>query len=85
MTKNCSTALVSRFFCDSRELRQLRLRCIMSWSSPFMAMVVNTPARNCLKKYWRLFGSSKKKMRDSSLDMTAFAAPSNVSPRPEAM
>ena len=38
------------FFCESRGEAQLRLRCIMSWSSPVMAMRVKTPAQNIFQK-----------------------------------
>lgn len=50
MTKNCEMTLVIMFFCESLKFLQLRLRCIMSWSSPVMAIMVKAPARNCLKK-----------------------------------
>ena len=59
--------LVIIFFCESLKFLQLRLRCIISWSNPVMATMVNAPAKNCLKKYCLLLMSSKKKMRDMSL------------------
>ena len=73
------------FFCDSRESRQLRFRCIMSWSRPVMAIMVNMPARNCLKKYCLSFTSSKKNIRDMSLSRIRFTIPPAVSPMSRAM
>ena len=63
MTKNCTTPLTIMFFCDWRESRQARLRCIMSWSRPVMAIAMKTPATNCFQKYDAERGSSKKNIR----------------------
>ena len=51
MTGICSRPLVMRFFRESRAFLLLSVRCIMSWSSPVIAITVNTPARNCFQKY----------------------------------
>ena len=85
MTKNCEMTLVIMFFCESLKFLQLRLRCIMSWSSPVMAIMVKAPARNCLKKYCLLFTSSKKKMRDMSLSAMVLTIPVNDRLRSEAI
>ena len=75
MTKNCEIPLVIIFFCESRKFLQLRLRCIISWSSPFMAITVNTPARNCLKKYRLSLTSSKKNVLEKSLSEIVLTKP----------
>ena len=50
MTKIWLTAVSTMFFCESRGVAQLRLRCIMSWSSPVMATSRTMPAANIFQK-----------------------------------
>ena len=50
MTNIWLTAVSRMFFCESRGVAQLMLRCIMSWSSPVMAISNTTPARNIFQK-----------------------------------
>ncbi len=64
ITKNCIIPLTIMFFWLCLESLQARLRCIMSWSRPFVAIAMNTPAMNCFQKYEPLLGSSKKNIRD---------------------
>ena len=45
------TVNVAMFFCASFKLRHAKFFCIMSWSSPVMAMVTNIPARMCLTQW----------------------------------
>ena len=47
----------------SRKVLQERFFCIMSWSIPVIAMVVNIPARNCFQKKRVSRQSSQNQMR----------------------
>ena len=59
------------FFCESRKFLQDNDLCIISWSSPVIAIRVNIPPKNCLKKYCGWFGSSKWNILDIPLSLTA--------------
>ena len=63
------------FFCDSLKFLQARLRCIMSWSSPVIAITMKIPARNCFQKYVPSLGLSKKNTREVSSLATALTSP----------
>ena len=56
----------------SRKVRQERFFCIMSWSMPVIAMVVNIPARNCFQK--------KRVSRQSSRNQTRLIPLSRMAP-----
>ena len=47
----------------ARKVLQDRFFCIMSWSSPVIATVVNIPAKNCFQKKRVSRQSSKNQMR----------------------
>ena len=64
MTKNCVMPPTMRFFWLWRVSLQARLRCIISWSRPLVAIAMNTPARNCFQKYVPSLGLSKKNIRE---------------------
>ena len=70
MTTICRRLLSTRFFCASRRLRQARLRCIMSWSMPVMAMTMKKPPSSCFQKYCGAFGSSNQNTRVMPLSAT---------------
>src|SRR5690554_5091231 len=70
--KNMKTATrneklnTSIFFCASRIFLQVRFFCIMSWSMPNITIVINMPARNCLKKLFSDLQSQKNVLDDGS-------------------
>ena len=66
----------------SERLRQERFFCIMSWSSPVIATVVNMPARNCFQKYLVSLKSSKNHTLLIPLSVTAEHRPLKSSPSP---
>ena len=47
------------FFCAARRELQVRFFCIMSWSMPFITMVMNMPLMNCRRKNCVLDGSQQ--------------------------
>ena len=69
------------FLRDCRASRQARLRCIMSWSRPVVAMAMKMPARNCFQKNVPSLGLSKKNMRDVGWSAIAEAMSVKLNPR----
>src|SRR6056297_1307986 len=67
------------FFCASPLLLQVRFFCITFWSSPFMAMVMNIPARKLLKNAL-LERQFQSKIVDFSLLATVANTSVNSSP-----
>ena len=63
MTTICRRLLSTRFFCESRMLRHARLRCIMSWSMPVIAMTMKKPPSSCFQKYCGALASSSQNTR----------------------
>ena len=61
-------------------LLQERFFCIISWSRPVIAMVVNIPAKNCLKKLRESRTSSKKKTLLIGLELTVEHRPRKSRP-----
>ena len=61
-------------FCASRNVRQVRFFCIMSWSRPVITTTMNTPLRNCFQKKLGDCQSSTTKMRLKLLSRTARTA-----------
>ena len=55
-----TTVRLSMFFCESRKVRTEMFFCIISWSMPVMAMVMNMPATMCFHTYAGLSGSTVK-------------------------
>lgn len=60
------------FFCASLRLLMVRFFCIWSWSRPVITIVINTPLKNCLKKFCVLVQSSNTKIRECELLLIAF-------------
>ena len=60
------------FFWLWPELRQARLRCIMSWSRPLVAMAMNTPAGTLMLIYMDSKGVRRPEKSDEIFGMIAF-------------
>ena len=68
-------------FCASRNERQVRFFCIMSWSSPVMTITMKMPLKNCFQKFCRDTQSSHTHMRLCSFWAMAFTASPTLMPK----